>query len=52
MYEAAAALRARQFAAAAELLLDSTATFTSAELFPYSECVRYAVTASLVALDR
>lgn len=52
VYEATLALYTRDFKLAADLFLDSTATFTTDELFPYSRVVFYAVLSSLVALDR
>eukprot|EP00879_Flechtneria_rotunda_P004844 GHRR01005117.1.p1 GENE.GHRR01005117.1~~GHRR01005117.1.p1 ORF type:complete len:388 (+),score=142.07 GHRR01005117.1:202-1365(+) len=52
VYEGVAALHSRDFKRAAEQLLDSIATFTTSELFSYTECVSYAVIASLLSLDR
>lgn len=42
----------RDFKKAAELFLDSIATFTATELMPYSECVFYSVILAVAALDR
>ncbi|PNH04218.1 putative 26S proteasome non-ATPase regulatory subunit 6 [Tetrabaena socialis] len=52
VYQGVLALYTRQFAAAADLLLDSTATFTASELFPYSRLIFYAVVAALPTLSR
>ncbi|MEW5300683.1 MAG: hypothetical protein WDW36_003596 [Sanguina aurantia] len=52
VYEAVLALYTRDFKHAAELLLDSTATFTATELFPYSTLILYAVVASLISVPR
>lgn len=42
----------RQLKRAANLLLDSVATFTTYELFSYEQCVFYAVSMALVTLPR
>eukprot|EP00877_Chromochloris_zofingiensis_P004594 jgi/Chrzof1/14135/Cz08g26110.t1 len=42
----------RDFKHAADLFLDSIATFTTSELFSYTRCITYAVITSLIALDR
>ena len=42
----------RDFKTAANLLLESIATFTTHELFDYKTCVFYAVVVGMVALDR
>lgn len=42
----------RDFAGAANLLLDTLATFTSVELMEYKEFVRYAVLAAALVLKR
>ncbi|KAG2452331.1 hypothetical protein HYH02_003355 [Chlamydomonas schloesseri] len=52
VYQGVLALYSRQFAAAADLLLDSTATFTASELFPYSRLIFYAIVAALPTLSR
>eukprot|EP00882_Tetradesmus_deserticola_P026493 GHRQ01029237.1.p1 GENE.GHRQ01029237.1~~GHRQ01029237.1.p1 ORF type:complete len:370 (+),score=129.11 GHRQ01029237.1:250-1359(+) len=52
VYEGVAAMYSRDFKRAAELLLDSIATFTTSELFSYTSCVSYAVASSLISLDR
>lgn len=52
VYEGVAAMHARDFKRAAELLLDSIATFTTSELFDYTAVVSYAVICGLVSLDR
>lgn len=52
VYEGVAAMHSRDFKRAAELLLDSIATFTTSELFSYTDCVSYAVLTSLVSLER
>eukprot|EP00878_Enallax_costatus_P019958 GHUV01021074.1.p1 GENE.GHUV01021074.1~~GHUV01021074.1.p1 ORF type:complete len:357 (+),score=103.98 GHUV01021074.1:261-1331(+) len=52
VYEGVAAMHARDFKRAAELLLDSIATFTTSELFDYTKVVTYAVICGLVSLDR
>ncbi|GLC35455.1 hypothetical protein PLESTB_000205300 [Pleodorina starrii] len=52
VYQGVLALYTRQFAAAADLLLDSTATFTASELFPYSRLIFYAIVAALPTLSR
>ncbi|KAG2497130.1 hypothetical protein HYH03_004721 [Edaphochlamys debaryana] len=52
VYQGVLALYTRRFAAAADLLLDSTATFTASELFPYTRLIFYAVVAALPTLSR
>ena len=52
MYEAVFLTAIRQFRRAAELFLDSVATFTATELMNYTQCVFYTVALSVVALDR
>lgn len=52
VYQATFSMYARDFKTAADLFLDSIATFTTSELFPYSRCIFYAVVTSMVALDR
>lgn len=52
VYEGVAAMHSRDFKRAAELLLDSIATFTTSELFSYTDCVSYAVLTSLISLER
>lgn len=52
VYEATFSMYARDFKTAADLFLDSIATFTTSELFPYSRCIFYAVVTSMIALDR
>ncbi|EFJ50115.1 26S proteasome regulatory complex [Volvox carteri f. nagariensis] len=52
VYQGVLAMYTRQFAAAADLLLDSTATFTASELFPYSWLIFYAVVVALPTLSR
>lgn len=42
----------RKFSEAADLLIDSLATFTSTELTTYEEIVEYAVVCGAIALDR
>eukprot|EP00276_Gloeochaete_wittrockiana_P002743 CAMPEP_0184671304 /NCGR_PEP_ID=MMETSP0308-20130426/85415_1 /TAXON_ID=38269 /ORGANISM="Gloeochaete witrockiana, Strain SAG 46.84" /LENGTH=388 /DNA_ID=CAMNT_0027118395 /DNA_START=40 /DNA_END=1206 /DNA_ORIENTATION=+ len=52
VYEATWLLAVRDFKKAANLFLDSIATFTAYELFPYSTFVFYTVLTSIVSLDR
>jgi hypothetical protein len=52
VYEAAYLLSEREFKRAAELLLESLATFTCLELMPYKTYIFYTVVAAVVALDR
>lgn len=52
VYEAVHLMSSREFKKAAELFLDSLATFTCLELIPYNTFVFYTVVASVVALDR
>ncbi|GAB4822362.1 hypothetical protein N2152v2_009408 [Parachlorella kessleri] len=52
VYEAVFLMSVRQFRRAAELLLDSIATFTASALFPYEACIFYTVALAAVALDR
>ena len=42
----------RDFAEAAKLFLETVSTFTSYELMSYEQFVKYAVYASVIALDR
>lgn len=52
VYEAVLLMAVRQFKRAAELLLESIATFTATELMSYEEVVFYTVVLSVPALDR
>lgn len=52
VYEAVFSSYTRDFTRAAELFLDSIATFTTSELFPYPRVIFYAVVTSMVSLDR
>lgn len=52
VYEAVSCMAQRQLKQAAELLLDSVATFTTYELFSYEQCVFYAVALAIVTLPR
>ncbi|GJP30039.1 hypothetical protein CLOM_g22057 [Closterium sp. NIES-68] len=52
VYEGLYCLASRNFARAADLFLDSIATFTTYELLPYRTLVFYTVVMSVVALDR
>jgi 26S proteasome regulatory subunit N7 len=52
VYEAVFLTATRQFRRAAELFLDSIATFTATELMPFTQCVFYTVSLAVVALDR
>lgn len=52
VYEALYCMVTRDFKGAATLFLESLSTFTTYELFPYSQFVFYTVVTSMVALDR
>lgn len=52
VYEAVSCMSQRQLKRAANLLLDSVATFTTYELFSYEQCVFYAVSMAIVTLPR
>ena len=52
VYEALFLAATRQFHRAAELFLDSIATFTATEIMTYQRCVFYTVALAVVALDR
>lgn len=52
VYQGVFSMFARDFKRAAEMFLDSIATFTASEIFPYRKCIFYAVVTSMVALDR
>ena len=52
VYEALFLAATRDFTRAAELFLDSVATFTASELMPFPRCVFYTVALAVVALDR
>jgi len=52
LYEAIFLLATRDIKKAAQLFLDSIATFTSSELFSYERCIFYTVVTALVTLDR
>mmetsp|Transcript_3302 Transcript_3302/g.5822 ORF Transcript_3302/g.5822 Transcript_3302/m.5822 type:complete len:389 (+) Transcript_3302:63-1229(+) len=52
VYEATWLMAIRNFKKAAELYLDSIATFTAYELFSYNTFIFYAVLTSVVSLDR
>lgn len=52
VYEAYYNMAVRDFKAAADLLLDSVATFTTTELFTYERCIFYTVVTSIVSLNR
>jgi 26S proteasome regulatory subunit N7 len=52
VYDATYHMITRQFKPAAELLLNSTATFTCTELFDYNQFVFYTAIVSMFALDR
>ena len=52
VYNALFLTATRQFSRAAELFLDSVATFTATELMPYTQCVFYTVTLAVVAIER
>jgi hypothetical protein len=52
VYEAVSCMAQRQLQRAANLLLDSVATFTTYELFSYEQCVFYAVSTAMITLPR
>ncbi|WPT10973.1 26S proteasome non-ATPase regulatory subunit 6 [Picochlorum sp. SENEW3] len=52
VYEALYLMATRQFEGAAELFLNSIATFTATELMSYESCVFYTVVLAVVSLDR
>jgi len=52
IYEAVYLILIREFSKAAALFLDSIATFTCYELFPYNTFIFYTVLAAVVAVDR
>lgn len=52
VYEAVFELMKRQFQKASKLFVDSLATFTSTELFPYERLVFYAVVSALLTYER
>jgi len=52
VYNGLYALAVRDFAQAAKLFLETVSTFTSYELMSYEQFVKYAVYASVIALDR
>jgi 26S proteasome regulatory subunit N7 len=52
VYEAVYLLSTRQFKRAAELFLESIATFTATELMTYPRCIFYTVLLAVAALDR
>lgn len=52
VYEAYYNMAVRDFKAAADLLLDSVATFTTTELFNYEQCIFYTVMTTIVSLSR
>jgi len=52
VYEGLYALAVRDFLKAANLFLDTVSTFTSYELMDYTQFVKYAVFASMIALER
>lgn len=52
VYEALFLLATRDFKHAASLFLDSIATFTATELFPYETCIFYTVVTTLITLER
>lgn len=52
VYEATYLMTMREFAKAADLLLDSIATFTSLEMFSYRDLIFYTVMMSVFSLDR
>jgi 26S proteasome regulatory subunit N7 len=52
VYQGLRAMSIRDFKSAAELFLDTVATFTSYELMDYQTFVTYTVICSLVALER
>merc|ERR1712156_231323 len=52
VYEGLYAMAIRDFLKAANLFLETVSTFTSYELMDYSQFVKYAVYASMIALER
>eukprot|EP00798_Chlamydomonas_sp_ICE-L_P025811 gene25811-11486_t len=52
VYQGVFAMQTRDFKLSANLFLDSIATFTATELFPYTRVIFYAVVISMLALDR
>lgn len=52
VYEGTYCMATRDFKRAAELFLDSVATFTSYEMFSYNSFVFYLVVVALKSLDR
>lgn len=52
VYEALFALATRDFKRAAELFLDSIATFTTTELFSYEQSIFYTIISTVIALPR
>jgi 26S proteasome regulatory subunit N7 len=52
VYEAVFFTRTRHFIKAANMFLESIATFTAVELFDYARFIKYAVATSVVALER
>lgn len=52
VYEGLYALAVRDFLKAANLFLETVSTFTSYELMDYTQFVKYAVYASMIALER
>lgn len=52
VYEAIYLMATRQCKPAAEMLLNSIATFTATELLTYEMCVFYTVTLAVISLDR
>jgi 26S proteasome regulatory subunit N7 len=52
VYQGVFSMYARDFKKAAQMFLDSIATFTASEIFPYRKCIFYAVITSMIALDR
>jgi 26S proteasome regulatory subunit N7 len=52
VYEGLYFLAVRDFKKAADLFLDSTATFTATELFSYKTFIFYTVLTSLITLKR
>lgn len=52
VYQAVLHMYTREFKAAAELLLESMATFTTTELFSYTQLIFYTVVCAAISLDR
>lgn len=52
VYEGLLAMAIRDLSHAANMFLDSIATFTAHELFDYTTCVFYAVVTAMVTLNR